>query len=89
MTRTTSVRLSEELFRRLDELSGAVDRPRAWLIEQAIARYLNEEAWQVAAIAEALDEYRGGKAVLIPHDQVMEELRGQIGAASVDADPLA
>jgi predicted transcriptional regulator len=89
MTRTTSVRLSEELFRRLDELSSAVDRPRAWLIEQAIARYLSEEAWQVAAIAEALEEYRSGNAALIPQDQVMEELRGQIGVPSVDADPLA
>jgi predicted transcriptional regulator len=43
MSRVTSIRLSDELAGWLDELAVAVDRSRAWLIEQAIARYVEEE----------------------------------------------
>jgi predicted transcriptional regulator len=60
MARVTSVRLSEQLAIRLEELAGALDRPRSWVIEQAIARYVGEQAWQVTAISSALDEYQAG-----------------------------
>jgi predicted transcriptional regulator len=89
MPKVTSIRLSEELVSRLDQLAGALDRPRSWLIEQAIARYLDEEAWQVAAVAEAVAEYREGGAKLTPHHQVMKELREHVRAGLGDADPLA
>jgi len=89
MAKLTSVRLSDELAGRLDQLAGALDRPRSRVIEQAIARYVDEEAWQIAVIAEALDEYRAGGATLVPHERVMKELRDQIQARLGDADPLA
>lgn len=89
MPKVISVRLSDELASRLDQLADALDRPRSWLIEQAIARYIDEEAWQAAAIAEALDEYRKGGATLVPHEQVMKDLRHQIQACLGDADLLA
>lgn len=88
MPKVTSIRLSDELVRRLDQLSHALDRPRSWVIEQAIARYIDEEAWQVSAIAEALEEYRKGGAKLTPHDQVMRELHDQIQMRLGDAGPL-
>ena len=87
MTRVTSVRLSEELVARLDQLAASIDRPRAWLIEQAIARYVEQEAWQVSAISDALAEYRAGSAITRPHDEVMDRLEARIRAH--DADPLA
>ncbi len=85
----TSVRLSDELTERLDRLAAAVDRPRSWLIEQAVSRYLDEEAWQVAAIAEALAEYRSGQASLMSHEDFMAELTEKIQAAPANADRVA
>jgi predicted transcriptional regulator len=89
MARVTSIRLSDELATRLDQLAASLDRPRAWLIEQAIARYVEEEAWQVAAVTEALAEYRRGGAVLHSHDEVMERLAAKIRAKEPDTDTLA
>ena len=89
MPKVTSIRLIDELAARLDQLAASLDRPWAWLIEQAIARYVDEEAWQVAAITEALAEYRTGGAALHPHDEVMGRLEAKIRGQTDDADPLA
>ena len=89
MARVTSIRLSDELLDRLDQLASSLDRPRAWLIEQAIARYIDEEVWQVAAITEALSEYRTGGASLHHHDDVMTRLEAKIRTRTDDANPLA
>jgi predicted transcriptional regulator len=45
MPAPTSIRLDDALAQQLDALATAVDRPRTWLIEQAIRRYVEEEAW--------------------------------------------
>jgi predicted transcriptional regulator len=84
MAKVTSVRLSDELAGQLDRLAASVDRPRAWLIEQAIARYVEEEAWQIAAITEALDEYRQGKASVRPHDEVMRRMEAKMRGPTDD-----
>lgn len=89
MARVTSVRLSDELATQLDKLAAAVDRPKAWLIEQAISRYVEDEAWQVQAIAEALSEYRSGTATLRSHEDVMRRLETKIRERRSDADNLA
>ena len=80
MPKVTSVRLSDELFAKLDRLAASLDRLRTWLIEQAILRYVDEEAGHVAAISEALAEYQTGKATLKPHAEVMEQLGAKIRA---------
>ena len=87
MSKVTSVRLKEDLCAQVDQLAAALDRPRAWVIEQAIARYVEEELWQVMAISEALAHYNSGKAKLRDHDEVMDEVAQWIEAAS--ARPLA
>ena len=74
---------------RLDRLATSLDRPKAWLIEQAIARYVEEEAWQVEAIGEALAEYRQGTARVETHEAVMDRLGAKMRERSGDADPLA
>jgi predicted transcriptional regulator len=89
MAKVTSVRLSDELATRLDQLAAAVDRPKAWLIEQAISRYVEDEAWQVQAIAEALAEYRSGQTTVRSHDEVMDELEATIRERIGDASHLA
>jgi predicted transcriptional regulator len=89
MTKVTSIRLSDELAGQLDQLATSLDRPKAWVIEQAIARYLEQEASEIAAISEALAEYRSGQGTLRPHDELMDELDAEFGAEAEDANPLA
>src|SRR5262245_29338180 len=43
MTEPASERLPDELATRLDQFAASVDRPKSWVIEQAIARYLEAE----------------------------------------------
>jgi len=82
MAKPTSVRFDSELAERLDALAVAVNRPKTWLIEEAVRRYVDEQAWQVQAIQEALDDYRSGNAELVAHDQVMQRLEAKIKAKS-------
>ena len=80
MSKITSVRLTDDTVDKLERLAASLDRPRSWLIEQAIDSYLEEQSWQIAAIAEALAEYESGTATLISHEEVgarMEELLRQ------------
>lgn len=77
-TRTTTVRLHEELSDKLDALAVALDRPRAWVLEQAVQNYVDEQSWQVEAVKSALDDYSSGKAELVPHEQVMARLESRI-----------
>lgn len=37
-----------------------MDRPKTWLIEQAVRHYVEEQSWQVQAIQEALEELDSG-----------------------------
>jgi predicted transcriptional regulator len=78
MAKVTSVRLDDDIAEKLDRLATSLDRPRAWIIEQAILSYLEEQSWQVQAITEALAEYRAGTSTLVPHEQVMERLEAKL-----------
>lgn len=78
MAKVTSVRLEDELSSKLDALATSLERPRAWVIEQAIKSYVEEQAWQVGAVSEGLEEYRSGRAELVPHEQVMDQLEARI-----------
>ena len=49
-----SVRLDPRLMRRLDRLSKASDRTNSWLVQDAVASYLDTKEWQVRAIADAV-----------------------------------
>lgn len=82
MARPTTVRLDDSLTRGLDTLAATTERPRAWHIEQAIRRYLAEEAWQVEAIREELAGYRADADDVVPHDDVMHRLEARLRSAS-------
>ena len=82
MTKVTSIRLDDRTASRLDELAASLDRPKAWIIEQALTAYLDEQSWQIRAISEALEEYRAGEATLIPHEQVRDHLGARLRTRS-------
>ncbi len=81
MRNPSSIRLPDELSNRVDKLAAALERPRSWVIERAIAAYLDDQEWQVAKIREALDDVRAGTARLIPHDEVVAHLDAMIEEA--------
>jgi predicted transcriptional regulator len=78
-TRTTSVRLSESRLDQLDRLARSLDRSRSWVIEQAVERYLDYEEWFAEAVREGIAAADRGE--LVPHDQVMKEVRARIAKA--------
>ncbi|MHB8575662.1 MAG: CopG family ribbon-helix-helix protein [Dehalococcoidia bacterium] len=89
MSRVTSVSLSDERALQLDQLAAAMERPTTWVIEQAIARYLDEEAAEVVAIARELADYRAGIGKNIPHEEVFAGLEAKLRAMEANADNLA
>ncbi len=74
MPKVTSVRLEDDIAVQLANLAKLMNRPRAWLIDQAIRSYIAEQSPQVTAIKEALEDYRSGRAELITHEIVTEEI---------------
>ena len=55
-----TVRLPEEVTKRLDALAAKLDRSRSYVAAQAIGDYVAREEWQLADIEAGLDEARKG-----------------------------
>ena len=68
-----SVRLEPALQEKLGALATALDRPRSWVIEQAVAAYVEQQAWQLAAIDAGIAAADAGRVV--PHDAVAAWVR--------------
>jgi len=81
MRKPSSIRLPGELSDRVDRLAAVLERPRSWVIERAIAAYLDDQEWQVAKIREALDDVRSGTAKFIPHHEVIAHMDATIEQA--------
>lgn len=55
-TAVLTLRLPEETKAKLDKLAQATHRSKSFLAEEAIARYLDLEAWQISEIEQAIQE---------------------------------
>ena len=55
-TTVLTLRVPEEIKAKLDELSQATHRSKAFLAEEAIARYVDLESWQIGEIVQAVGE---------------------------------
>ncbi len=73
-----TVRLSEEMIEQLDELAGAMDRTRTWLVADALQQYLAAERQWLEDIRAGIAEAERGE--VIPHEEVMEEMEAKIAA---------
>jgi predicted transcriptional regulator len=71
MSETTSLsfRVPKDKADKLHELADAMDRPRSWLLRQALDAYLDVQAWHIAHIEQGRRELREGKG--IPHEKVV------------------
>jgi predicted transcriptional regulator len=55
-----TVRLNEQLKRRLEALAQGTKRTKSFLAAEAIAQYLEREAWQIEETQKALQEAEAG-----------------------------
>jgi predicted transcriptional regulator len=68
-----SVRLQSELNDQVGAIAEALDRPKSWVIEQAIKDYVALEEWRQAAIAEGIAAADAGRVVA--HEDVAAWVR--------------
>jgi len=71
--RTTSVRLEDDTLARVDDLASALNRPRAWVIKEAVERYLDYEEWFVEQVQAAIKNAEAGN--LASEDDVLARFR--------------
>lgn len=67
-----SFRVPEDTAERLDALASATERPRSWLLEQALESYLETQAWQVEHIRQGLADLDAGR--IVSHEEVVAQL---------------
>lgn len=72
--KTISFRADAEKIDKLDALAAAQDRPRSYLITEAITNYIELHAYQDALVRKGLEEMREGRT--LSHDAVANRLRG-------------
>ena len=71
--KTVSFRAQADKIDALDSLAAAQDRPRSYLINEAISNYLELRAYQDALVRKGLEEMRKGR--IVSHEQVLKRLK--------------
>ena len=66
-TRPVSVRLEPGLNDQVTSIAAALDRPRSWVIEQAVRDFVAIQEWQLAAIDEGIHAADTGRVVAHEH----------------------
>ncbi len=68
-TSPVSVRLDPDLNDRVGAIAAALDRPKSWVIEQAVQDFVAMQEWQLAAIDAGIAAADAGHVV--DHDEVV------------------
>jgi predicted transcriptional regulator len=68
-TAPVSVRLDTALNDRVGAIAAALDRPKSWVIEQAVQDFVAMQEWQLAAIDAGIESADAGR--VIGHDDVV------------------
>lgn len=66
--KATSVRLDDETLTRVGQMAEAMDRPRAWLMAEAIKQYVAREEWFIREVEKGVKAADEGR--LIDHADV-------------------
>ncbi len=78
--KTTTIRMEDSKFDRIDSMAKSLNRSRTWVINQAIERFLTYEEWFVHEVETGLDEMRTGKLA------TQEEVKAGFKKWGVNAD---
>jgi predicted transcriptional regulator len=73
MTETLSIRIDSETKKRLDALSRRSNRSKSFLAAEAIAVYVESEAWQLGEIQSGTAELDSGQEV--SHERISKWLK--------------
>jgi predicted transcriptional regulator len=72
--KTISFRAETETIDTLDSLAAAQDRPRSYLINEAITNYIELHTHQDALVRKGLEQMRKGEVV--SHAEVVKRFKG-------------
>jgi predicted transcriptional regulator len=61
--KATSVRLDDETLQRVGQMAEAMDRPRAWLMAQAIKQFVEREEWFIREAEKGVQAADEGRLV--------------------------
>jgi len=75
MQSATTVRFDPETRNQLDKIAEQMDRPRAWIIKEAVAQYLERETWYLAEVQKGIDDAEAGR--VISHAEVAARLKAK------------
>jgi len=64
-----SVRLKPDLNEQVTAIASALDRPKSWVIEQAVIDYVAVQTWHLAAIDEGIKAADEGR--IVAHEDVV------------------
>jgi len=67
---TLNLRIEPGMRERLDRLSAAMHRPRSYIVEAALAAYLEVNEWQVAAVKDAVAQADSPGASWTDHAEI-------------------
>jgi predicted transcriptional regulator len=59
--KATSVRLDDETLERVGQMAEAMDRPRAWLMAEAIKQFVAREEWFVREVEKGIQAADEGR----------------------------
>lgn len=65
---SVSIRLESDLNEKLAAVASRLDRPKSWVIQQALKEFVDLQLWQIAAIEEGLRDADAGR--LVKHEDV-------------------
>jgi predicted transcriptional regulator len=71
-----SVRLPTEIVEKLDKVAAIMERPRSWVILDAVREYLADEGQEVLDIQAGIEEAERGETV--PFEEVLAEMEEKI-----------
>ena len=71
---TISFRMDEDKVEALDTLAEALDRDRTYLLNEAVAAYLDVQQWHIEHIERGIRQAAAGK--LVEHSRVKKMVAG-------------
>jgi predicted transcriptional regulator len=66
--KATSVRLDDDTLARVGQMAEAMDRPRAWLMAEAIKQYVSREEWFIREVEKGVQAADEGR--LVDHTEI-------------------
>lgn len=75
---SVTVRLQPAMKARIEALAQTTRRSRSYVIEEALAQYLEVNEWQINGIVQALSEADSPESEFVDHDQVLAEWEAKL-----------